>query len=168
MEILSYVALVLLTMVGYSSGAAAVTTGRQPVPRLLDVLLACAAVVGAILTRGTLGRLGAIAVWLGGGLVLGALATHPVRGNFPSIDGAVDLEEYRALRRLWERWKVFAARMGNYQGRVILAVFFFTVAVPFALGFRLFSDALRLKGKTPTWHERETQEPSIDKAKNQF
>jgi hypothetical protein len=58
--------------------------------------------------------------------------------------------------------------MGNYQGRVILAVFFFTVTMPFALGFRLFSDALHLKAQKPAWHERKTGEPSIDRAKNQF
>lgn len=168
MEILSYVALVLLTMVGYSSGAAAVAAGRQPVPRLLDVLLVSAAVVGAILTRAALGRLGAIGIWLGSGLGLGGLATLPVRRSFPRTDGAVNLDEYRGLRGLWERWKIFAGRMGNYQGRVILAVFFFTIAMPFALGFRLFSDPLHLKARNPAWHERKTGEPSIDRAKNQF
>jgi len=46
---------------------------------------------------------------------------------------------------LWKRWKALARRVGNFQARLVLTIFYFTLAEPFGLGFRWFSDPLNLK-----------------------
>ncbi|MBI3930003.1 MAG: hypothetical protein HY319_30975 [Armatimonadetes bacterium] len=37
------------------------------------------------------------------------------------------------MKTLWERWKVIGHYIGDFQARWLLTVFYFTVAVPFAL-----------------------------------
>jgi hypothetical protein len=49
------------------------------------------------------------------------------------------------LRRLWERWKVVAHVIGNFQARVLLTVFYFVIAPPFALIVKLGRDPLSLR-----------------------
>lgn len=56
------------------------------------------------------------------------------------------------LKRLWQAWKELAHRIGNFQARVILTVFYALLA-PFGLGTRLFSDPLRLKHLPTQWQE---------------
>jgi hypothetical protein len=51
----------------------------------------------------------------------------------------------RALRRVWERWKVIAHAIGNFQARVLLTVFYFVVVPPFAVIAKLFTDPLSLR-----------------------
>ena len=41
--------------------------------------------------------------------------------------------DVRGLRLLRRGWKGFASRMGNYQSRELLALFYFLVAAPFGL-----------------------------------
>ncbi len=61
----------------------------------------------------------------------------------------------KRLAVLWEKWKVIARRIGDFQARVLLSIFYFTVLAPFAIGVTLFSDPLRIR---PTggsgWTER--------------
>jgi hypothetical protein len=38
------------------------------------------------------------------------------------------------LRRLWHHWKVIAHRIGNFQSRVLLNVFYLLILLPFGLG----------------------------------
>jgi len=54
------------------------------------------------------------------------------------------------LKRLWQAWKELAHRIGNFQARVILTVFYALLA-PFGLGTRIFSDPLRLKRAPTKW-----------------
>ncbi len=74
------------------------------------------------------------------------------------------------LKALWKGWLVVAKKIGQFQSRIILALVYFVVIAPFALGVRLFSDPLRLRG-TPSWHwlPRDSQStPSLDSARQQF
>lgn len=56
----------------------------------------------------------------------------------------------RVLRALWARWQVIAHKIGNFQARVLLSVFYFVVLGPFALVARMFSDPLHLKERPET------------------
>jgi hypothetical protein len=49
------------------------------------------------------------------------------------------------LRYLWERWKAAAHKLGNFQARLLLNVFYFLILSPFALGVKMFSDPLRIR-----------------------
>ncbi len=50
-----------------------------------------------------------------------------------------------ALRRLWEGWKRVGRKIGDFQARVLLTLFYFVILAPFALGVRLLADPLGLK-----------------------
>jgi hypothetical protein len=49
------------------------------------------------------------------------------------------------LKKLWARWKVVAHKIGEFQSRLILSLFYYVVLAPFALGLKVFSDPLQLK-----------------------
>jgi hypothetical protein len=50
-----------------------------------------------------------------------------------------------ALRRLWEGWKRFGRKLGDWQARALLTVFYFVILAPFALVVRWKADPLGLK-----------------------
>lgn len=52
----------------------------------------------------------------------------------------------RVLKVLWAAWKVIGLKIANVQARALLWVFYFVAFAPFALGVKLFSDRLRLRG----------------------
>jgi len=56
-----------------------------------------------------------------------------------------------ALRRLWQGWKRVGKKIGDFQARVLLTVFYFVILAPFALGVRLLADPLALKRRAG-WH----------------
>jgi hypothetical protein len=55
------------------------------------------------------------------------------------------------LRRLWAGWKRVGRKIGDFQARVLLTVFYFVILAPFATGVRLFADPLGLK-QPGGWH----------------
>jgi hypothetical protein len=74
------------------------------------------------------------------------------------------------LRRLWERWKVIAHIIGNFQARVLLTAFYFVIVPPFALIVKAFKDPLGLrppKGES-FWLERGSAEPATEIGRRQF
>jgi hypothetical protein len=74
-----------------------------------------------------------------------------------------------ALRKFWHAWKAFGRFMGNLFGRVVLSIFYFTIFVPFAIGARLFTDPMRLKGsRTALWSSRKTGDQTLDESARQF
>jgi hypothetical protein len=62
---------------------------------------------------------------------------------------------------LWQAWKRIARRIGDFQARVLLTVFYYAVLGPFALLLRLRGGALALQpGSSGGWRRRE--EPAGD------
>jgi hypothetical protein len=51
----------------------------------------------------------------------------------------------QGLKLWWSRWKSIAHKIGDFQARGILSVFYFIVLAPFALGVKILSDPLQLK-----------------------
>lgn len=172
MDFLSGLALVLLGLVGYSIGAVTGAKDRSPTPQLLDLGVVVVLWIIALFSRSTLGRWVAIGVWLvAGGLVSFALSSAR-RSKMPSRPqkAAVPDQEGSFLKRLWEGWKGFAAEMGNYQGRILLAYFYFLVVTPFGVLVKLSSDPLRTRFLTnPSfWDDRPATDKGLDEARRQF
>jgi len=71
--------------------------------------------------------------------------------------------------RAWERWKVIAHKIGNFQARLILVIFYFVVVPPFALIVKLFKDPLTLHPpqKESLWVEGPVADPSLSAARRQ-
>jgi hypothetical protein len=164
MEIIAGIALVLLTLVGYSSGSVIGAKGHTPVPRILDLLVVIVLWVAALATRSALGKWSAIVIWLMIGLVFGMVLA---RIRVESYSKAQPLDMGPGL---WNAWKGFASRMGNYQSRVLMAFIYFVVVLPFGLGVTLLADPLRVKqAKGPSnWQPKELPlKPSIEEAREQ-
>jgi len=72
------------------------------------------------------------------------------------------------LRRLWQGWKRIAHKIGDFQARVLLTIFYFVIVAPFGLAVRTFSDPLALKAKTPRgWRQRASGAPGLEQARRQ-
>lgn len=78
--------------------------------------------------------------------------------------------QMKVVKQLWRRWLSVARKIGEFQSRVVLTIFYFTFAAPFALGVKVFSDPLRLKrgGEDSYWVVREPEECNLDKGRRQF
>jgi len=66
------------------------------------------------------------------------------------------------LNALWKAWTRLAHRIGNFQARVLLTVFYAVLVLPFGIIVRLFADPLRIKKRPAQWldHPREVQDMS--------
>jgi hypothetical protein len=63
-----------------------------------------------------------------------------------------------SARRLWERWKRIARKIGDFQARVLMTVFYFAIFGPLALVVRWRSDPLAIKPGTPRgWGHRDAR-----------
>ncbi len=70
------------------------------------------------------------------------------------------------LRKFWEVWKKFGQFMGDFIGRLVLTVFYFTVLLPFGLIVALFSDRLDTRRFThPAWLDRKTSDLTMKDAR---
>ena len=65
------------------------------------------------------------------------------------------------LKRAWQTWKKIAHKIGNFQARVLLTIFYAVVVFPFGIAARLFSDPLRIKRPPTQWldHPSEPYSP---------
>jgi hypothetical protein len=66
----------------------------------------------------------------------------------------------KTLKRAWEAWKRLGKKIGNFQARVLLTIFYVVLMFPFGIAARLFSDPLRIKKLPTEWlpHEEETND----------
>jgi len=72
------------------------------------------------------------------------------------------------LTKAWLKWKAFGRRAGDFLGRVLMSIFYFTLAAPFGLIVRIFSDPLKLKRRPPRWEPRPKEEPDLERAREAF
>ncbi len=75
-----------------------------------------------------------------------------------------------AVRRIWTWWKGVARRIGDFQARILLTVFYFIFVAPFALAVRWGSDPLAIKGgATHGWRTKGDEERApMERATQQF
>lgn len=70
--------------------------------------------------------------------------------------------------RIWHKWKSIARKVGEFQARVILVLFYFIILAPFSLLVRL-SDPLALRKKTRGWEARdENRKSTVESALQQW
>ena len=71
------------------------------------------------------------------------------------------------LRRLWEGWKRVGRKIGDFQARVLLTIFYFVILAPFAVVVRLTADPLGLK-RHGGWHPVTRAADPRERARRQF
>ena len=64
-----------------------------------------------------------------------------------------------SARKLWERWKQVARKIGDFQARALMTLFYFLILGPLAMVLRWRSDPLAIKATTLRgWIDREAKE----------
>ena len=172
MEIISYVALILLSLVGYSGGSVFQSgRGSEPKPSILDLILIVFVWTSAIYVKMTFpfNRWLLILVYLLASFLIAffiavVLKRRPVRGDTKPAD------QLPSSRSLWERWKDFSKKLGSFQSRSLLSLFYFLIVFPFALVVKFFADPLRIKHKNTQshWLERKALHSGRDDFRKQF
>ena len=172
MDFISELALVLLTLAGYSMGAVLGSRDKSATPQPLDLGVIVILWIAALALRASLGRWAAIGLWLIVAALVSFGLTSLRRNKMPAraTRAMTSSRERGSLKGFWEGWKDFAGEMGNYQSRVLLAFFYFVAVAPFGLLVRLFDDPLRTKLSTgPSfWVTRAPISTELDEARRQF
>ncbi len=73
----------------------------------------------------------------------------------------------KTLKNVWEAWKKIARKIGTFQAKVLLTVFYLVILAPFGILFRFFKDALHLRKPVSDlshWKVREDAHESIERA----
>jgi hypothetical protein len=76
-------------------------------------------------------------------------------------------EAWSLFKRGWQAWKDLAHKIGNFQARVILTIFYAILVLPFGLMARLFSDPLRIKKKPEQWLDHPDEAYDLEWARKQ-
>ena len=172
MNFLSTLGLIALSLVGYSAGATLAGRSQKLSPTLLDLGTIAGIWTTAVLLRGVVGRWLSILVWLMvAGVVSSSLTalrrTHGSRSENPTpLPAPIEANIFAVA---WRVWKAFALDMGNYQGRALMAFFYFAVVTPFGVLMRLSDDSAAFSAAPDGsfWVPREAAETSIEAARRQ-
>jgi hypothetical protein len=171
---LSYIVLILLSLVGYSGGAAGRAGKSMDLkPAVLDLILIVLIWTAAIYSRLTydFNKWLLILVWVGIAAGVGWIAVS-VR-KLPKKEGAEEAVELPAalFKRMWHRWTGFSKRMGSFQSRMMLSFFFFVLISPAALVITMLGDPLQIKKKKAMdtyWLAKTPSSAEIEDFRRQF
>lgn len=74
------------------------------------------------------------------------------------------------LHIAWNRWKIITQQIGDFNGRLLMTVFYFTILLFFGLRFTLLADPLRIKKPDfgPARQPRRPVGESLEAARRQF
>ncbi len=174
--------LILVSMVGYSTGCVITLRGRPYEPSLWD-LLGVVGVWAVVFGQEAqfnrwLSLLLALIVGIGFGILV-TLARRAVNNDEPVRLPASELPEHAKERivqqklSMWQRfkrsWATYGERMGNVQGRLLMGFFYFIVVLPFGLISRVAGDPLAMKQKPPqsAWSAWEDVTTTLEQAREQ-
>ncbi len=175
MKILSFIVLILLSLVGYSGGAAGKAGKSADLkPRIIDLILVVIIWTGAIYSRTSfeLDKWILILIWVILSIILGVLAIsfRKLSEEKSPNDKEPIKTPANLFKKLWHSWKDFSQRMGNFQSRILLSLFFFIFISPFALAVKVFSDPLNLKNnsKKSQWLPKKEIKDELEQYRRQF
>jgi hypothetical protein len=95
-------------------------------------------------------------------LAAGAAVIFFVLAVFQGVSGA-----WSSYKKAWAAWKALAHKIGNFQARVVLSIFYAVLVLPFGLAARWFSDPLRIKKLPKQWLDHPDEAYDMDWAKRQ-
>ncbi|HET6762147.1 MAG TPA: hypothetical protein VFH27_00710, partial [Longimicrobiaceae bacterium] len=153
----------LVALAAYSAGAVLAARGRAVAPLLPDLVLALACAAGAGWLAMRFGRLPGTAL----GLLLAMAAG--AAGDAVRARGSSRFRPAQVADGKGSAWRRFLRRMGNFQGRMILGLFYFVLLAPFALVVRLRPDPLAaVRGPDGSfWRPRAAADDDLARARRQ-
>ena len=74
------------------------------------------------------------------------------------------------LKQIWNGWQGIAVHIGNFQSRLLLTAFYFTILMPIGIVIGLFGDTLGVKAMAQTtgWQTFQTRLEDIESARRNF
>jgi len=180
MEVISYIVLLLLSLLGYSVGAA-IKAGKSAdlKPRIADVVLIPVIWAAAVYSRLALdwNKWLMILIWLALGIFIGVIAVWPPKTSHKAtscekaLTGAKSVDSPRNLfKRLWNKFKNFMNKAGSFQSRIVLSLFYFIVVTPIALALKISSDPMKIKSEDNDshWLSKAKIENNLEQFRKQF
>lgn len=175
MEALSFMALILLSLIGYSGGAVGKAGKLVDLkPQLIDLVIILIIWAGAIYSRivSDLNKWLIILIWVALSSIVGVLIiwVRNVSRERPQDRKKSKMPSSTLFKTLWKSWENFSKRMGNFQSRVILSLFFFIFISPFALAVKMFSDPLKIKRHSSKshWLPKKDIKDDLEQFRRQF
>jgi Ca2+/Na+ antiporter len=175
METLSFIVLILLSLVGYSGGTAGKAGKHIDIkPQLFDLIIILLIWTGAIYSRLTfdLNKWLLILIWVVLAATIGVIVV--LFRKLPKEKSSHNKEPEKVpknlIKKLWQRWGNFSYRMGSFQSRIILSLFYFVFVTPFALAVKIFSDPLNIKHQTTKshWLTKKEINADLEQSRRQF
>ena len=71
------------------------------------------------------------------------------------------------VQHAWKRFGIITSIIGDFQGRAIVTLLYFTLLVPFGIGYRMTGDPLRLKEREGRWLKRDAVDETLEAAQRQ-
>ncbi len=76
------------------------------------------------------------------------------------------------LRKLWNHWLTLARKIGQFQSRIILTLFYFVLVTPFGLAVRVLADPLHTRSRAidqaqTGWQSRTTRDVDLASGQKQ-
>jgi len=187
MSFFRLLALLLVTLAGFSTGAAlghrAKRASRSDVPHpglpdFAAILLCWSGVFISLISGFEAGRTAAL--WTVTGLII-AFALHRLQKRTPddARKHATPGDENgrcgppgasRPLPSAWDGWKTFARAVGGFQSRVILSGLYFVALAPFGIFVGWLGDPLKIKSgaRDSYWKPKQPTGENLDAARRQF
>lgn len=73
------------------------------------------------------------------------------------------------FKLVWDRWKLISQKIGLFQSRVILTIFYFTFILPIGIIFSIFKDVLNIKTlPNSTWIRKIKQTETLEEMRKQY
>ena len=165
-------AIVLLTLFGYSGGRVLFTANRKIHPGVFDILFTILLGIVALWARNFLERWITLLLFISIGLVAGVLTTLFLLSTYPleKKTSSESAESGSLMRKVRKSFTSFLTRTGNFQSRILLSWFYFIILMPFGILVRLTSDPLAIdKSKHESyWKLVPEKSDSLESARRQF
>lgn len=175
MHFLAALAMLLLSLVGYSLGVV-LKSGKVGVrkPHALDLVLVVLMWAGIVYSRSqvSFSKWVLFAAWVVAGLLLG-LAVTAIKGysqaeRMSVVEPRHEKKPSEFINR-GKAFRAFSAKIGTFQSQVLLGLLFLIVFAPVALAVRFFSDPLKINrpGRGSLWSLKTKIPPDLELFKRQ-
>lgn len=170
MGFISGLAVLLLTLLGYSYGSALAGRRRELRPAFVDLPTTAMLCAGALMSRAPLGKWWALVLWPIAGLVAGTSVMFLRRAARPDTVAPQSTHSGALLAQLGRGWVSISRRAGDFQARLMLLWFYVVFVAPVGLLYRLLRDPLNIRKprEDSSWQKRESSTGGLDDARRQF
>ena len=170
MNFVGNIGLIIFTMLGYSVGRILPGKKYHVLVELYDGGILIALWISAILLNYS-NKWVSIFIWFACALLIGAVLTLALRSKLsPATITKTNKENMNFFKKIWGIWSAFSLRMGNFQGRLILLLFYFSIFAPFGIIYKLFRDPLHLRSSSEKslWVTLSKTDETIENARRQY